>query len=1072
MLLRYRISLALFFLYYTSPIQAQEWHQAIQDPNAKYGQVRRAYDKEQRREQRRARWRVVGRSEPELDESSDNLYFRWEALMRLRGADHQPYQPAQVAQTYRQLQQSAVMARRAAYPAWKNIGPNVHTDKYNGLGRVDRIGFHPTNTNVFYVGSPTGGLWKTTDGAKTWSDISTDWPNLSVADLVVDPTNPNTLYVATGDRNSYTLPSVGILKSVDGGNTWTNLGLCNAQNRAYRLVMDPANSQRLLAACDDGLYVTTNGGQTWRLTDFPKQKTNSSYVAVTDHIWDLEFKPGDSKLVYATTPQRVMVSVDGGLTFTALNQALNDAFRNQETQRIELAVTPAAPNNLYLLIASRNRQYGGYYVSTDAGKTFEMPLPRSKQMMSQEKFVDSNGTYYTPTVESQMQQTDYCLDIAVSPTDANRVYLGPVSLMRTNLKADSVWADRALNNTVLAGEVQPHVDTHAIGFQPGTNALFIANDGGFYRLDKSGNRQYWKALSDNIAITQVYHLTRAAYNSSLLGVANQDNGFYRLVNGTWESIIVGDGMYTLFDPVDPNTVYCVQARCSAIERLTRQNIGAASLYTNVAPKTDESRNWDMPFLFDETKNRLYVGLQNIWYSDNRGDQWQKLTDFDLKKVPYGLQEVAVAPSDPNRIVISHYTELISVNTDGTIKNDLLCFLTLDGGKTWSPLGKNLKNFLFHPTDPNTAWASWGSKLYQTIDGGKTWKDVSGNLPNLVITRLTHQRNTQNGLYVGSVRGVFYKDDLMPEWELFSEGLPNVEITDLIIDYNQSKIRAATYGRSVWENDLIRPVPIPKLVSLTAEKTVCKSQPQTVQIKAENFPVGTLFRLQLSDSNGGFASPIELGTSKTTEFSYSIPASVVVGNGYKLRVIADNVPAASVLSEAITVTDRATGTLSATATSLSLLAGEPVTLRLTFTGLPNWTYELTDGTRGEATTTPHLVVVKPVASQQYALKSISNGCGAGTPQGSVAITVLTITATSEPADWVMVYPTPTTGRLVVKLNVPTARLAIRVLNVQGRLMLNHTSTASAVLDLGDLPDGQYVLQIEADERRTTRNVLKR
>ena len=992
--------------------------------------------------------------------------------MRLRGADHHPYQPEQVAQTYQQVQQSAARARRAAYPAWKTIGPNVHTNKYNGLGRVDCMAFHPTNPNTLYVGSPSGGLWKTTDGANTWMPLGSDWPNLSVADIVVDPRSPETIYVATGDRNSYALPSLGILKSTDGGKTWTNLGLCNAQNRAYRLVMDPANSQRLLAACDTDLYVTINGGQTWTPTNFPKLKPNTLAVAVTDHIWDIEFKPGDPKTVYATTPQRVMVSTDGGLTFEALNQSLNDDFRKQETIRIELAVTPAAPNNLYLLVGSKTRQYGGYFVSTDAGKTFAMPLPGSKRMISPDKYVDLNGNYYTPAVESEMQQTNYCLDIAVSPTDANRVYLGPVSLMRTTIKADSVWLDRALNTTLLDGEVQPHVDTHAMGFQPGTNDFFLGNDGGFYQLSKVGNRPYWKALSNNMTITQVYHLTRTAYNPSLLGVANQDNGFYRLVNGRWESIIVGDGMYTLFDPADSNTVYCVPARCLSINRLTKQNNGQASLNVDVAPKTNEGRYWDMPFLIDESKNRLYVGLQNIWYSDNKGNTWQKLTDFDLKKVPYGLQELAISPTDPNRMLISYYDQSISVNNDGTVQTPLPFFQTLDGGKTWTQLGRNLKNFTHHPTDPNLIWASWGSRLYQTTDGGKTWNDISGNFPNLVITRLTYQKNTQNGLYVGTVRGVFYKDDLLPQWELFSEGLPNVEITDLVIDYSQSKIRAATYGRSVWENDLIRPVPISKLLSLTTEKTACKGQPQTVQFKAENFAANTQFRLQLSDAAGAFGTPLDLGASQTNAFTYTLPASVALGGGYRLRVIANNAGAvAPVLSEAITINERAAGTLSSTATSLSVLSGQTAMLSLALTGLPNWTYELTDGTKGEATATPHAVVVKPATSQTYALKSVTNGCGVGSVQGNVAITVLTITAINEPGDWVSVYPTPTTGRVTVKINVPVNRLTVRVLNAQGRQVLSRLGGGSTELDLEAFADGIYLLQIDADGRRDTRKVLK-
>jgi photosystem II stability/assembly factor-like uncharacterized protein len=735
----------------------QEWQHRLHEPGVTYGQVRRAFEKEQQREARRAKWRVFGRSEPTFTEEDDNHYYRWEALMRLRGADQQPYRPDHVAATYEQVKRhySVSQARQAAGATWKNIGPDVHTNKYNGVGRVDRMAFHPTDANTLYVGSPTGGLWKSTDGGKNWLPVSNDWPVLGVADIAIDPKNPNVVYAATGDRNSAAATCLGIMKSTDGGQTWVNLGLGTLKNPVYRLVIDPANPQRLLAACATDLYVSVNAGQTWTALNFPKQKVNTNYVGITDHIWDIEFKPGDPSVVYATTSQRVLVSADGGNTFKPLNTQLNETFRADAVTRIELAVTPAAPNNVYLLVSGRDLTYGGYYVSTNGGQRFTMPLSGTVPVNSPDKYVDVNGTYYRPTVQNYGNQTHYNLEIAVSPTDANEVYLGMVGFLRTTIAADSVWYARTLNSTVLDGEVSPHVDTHAIGFQPGTNTLYLGNDGGLYRQRQAGNRRFWEALNGGLAITQVYHLTRAPYNQSLLGIANQDNGFYQYVDGKWVSRFVGDGMYMYHHPDDEGVIYCMPARCLSIDRFTKQ-VGKAELLDNVAPKTTESRSWDTPFLIDEATNRLYIGLQNIWYSDNKGNAWQKLTDFDLKKIPYGLRELAISPSNPNHMIVSHYTQIISVDQAGAVIDDLPCFRSVDGGKTWTQFSKNLKNFLYHPTNPSVIWASWGSKLYQTSNGGQTWQDVTGNLPDLAITRLTYQKNTQNGIYVGSVRGVYYK----------------------------------------------------------------------------------------------------------------------------------------------------------------------------------------------------------------------------------------------------------------------------------------------------------------------------
>jgi acid phosphatase type 7 len=318
-----------------------------------------------------------------------------------------------------------------------------------------------------------------------------------------------------------------------------------------------------------------------------------------------------------------------------------------------------------------------------------------------------------------------------------------------------------------------------------------------------------------------------------------------------------------------------------------------------------------------------------------------------------------------------------------------------------------------------------------------------------------------------------KDDLLKEWQFYGEGLPNVEITDVVIDYLQSKLRASTYGRSVWETDLYRPVPQPKLLSLTSgTRPLCTNVPQQVRFESENFDPKTTYRLQLSDAAGTFGKPLDLATTTSASFSFSIPNTVATGAGYKLRVLADGYPAVTpAVGEALTINQKPTARLTTDPGSLSLWMGETASLTLTFSGLPNWAYELSDGTKGEARQSPHVVTVTPTSSQTYAIRTVTNECGAGTAEGSVALNVRILLATEDPAEsWLFVYPIPTNGPLLVK-SKPNRRFTLTLLDTTGKTLLTRTVTGQTELDLQPIASGSYLLHVESEGQTIVRKVVK-
>lgn len=660
---------------------------------------------------------------------------------------------------------------------WTSLGPNTTSGGYAGLGRLNSAGFVTGDNNTIYVGSASGGIWKTSNGGSSWTPLGDNNAVLGVSDIIVVPgSNPHIIYIATGDRDGGSMwslsggqnndnNSVGVLKSTDGGTTWNTTGLSftpSQQRTTNRLLIDPGDINVLYAATSVGLYKTTNGGTDWTLL-------------TGTHFIDLEFNPSSSAIIYGSTWNGdIYRSTNSGSSWTA---TLTTSY-----YRTELAVSPNNSAVVYAVIANSSEALAGVYKSTDNGATFS-------QVFSGSTINLLNWDCSSTTVEGQ---GSYDLCIAADPNNVNNVFIGGINTWRSTNGGTAWTLSNHWTSTWGCGVSEVHADQHFLGYQNGTSVLFEGNDGGFYKTTDNGSN--WTHLGSGLVTSQVYRMSSAqtVTNENICGL--QDNGTKAYLSGSWSDEIGGDGFDCAIDYSDQNVLYG-ELYYGDIKRST--NHGAS--WTSITSGLSGSAYWCAPMLIDPTTHTtIYIGYQDVFRSTNQGTSWTKISTWAGST----LRSLAVSPS--NSLYIYAATQSI-------------LYLTTNGGTSWSnitgtiPVGSGyITSICVKGNDPNTAWVSLGgynaNRVYQTTNGGTTWTDVSAGLPSIPVMSLiqNRQNTSQAELYAGTDVGVYLKVGTS-NWIKFSNGLPNVVVTDFDIYYNatpaNSRLRAGTYGRGLWQSDL-------------------------------------------------------------------------------------------------------------------------------------------------------------------------------------------------------------------------------------------------------------------------------
>ncbi len=700
-------------------------------------------------------------------------------------------------------------------------------------GRLNFVTIDPTNSNNLWVGAPAGGLWKSTNGGTTWTTNTDQLGVIGCSDLAIDPTNTSIMYLATGDGDAGDTRSIGVLKSTNGGSTWVPTGLTSAVTSNFlirRLIINPTNTQILLAATSGGIYRTINGGTNWTLVS-----------SGTTH--DLEFKPGNSSIVYASGPT-FKLSTNGGASFTVINSGIPTTGVN----RMAIAVTANDANYVYVLASlSSNSGFQGLYRSTNSGASFSLMASTPNLLGWSNVGSDTGG------------QGWYDLCVAASPLNKNEVVVGGVNVWRST-NGGSTWS--IYGHWVGSGAPFTHADHHDLEYDSSGN-LFNANDGTLYKRVGAT----WVEISGTMNISQIYKFGMSTLTANKWISGHQDNGT-SIWNGTsYNAELGGDGMDCFFDRTNDNNVFGEYQNGS----LQRSTNGGAS-WTSASAGLTGTSPWVTIWKQDPiSATTIYVGRTNLFKSTNLAVSWSTLTAIPASGT---IREFAIAPSNNQVIYV--------LKSAGIFK-------TTNGGVTWTnvtgtvPVGSALPEFIsIDPLDPNNAWVvlggySNGNKVFMTTNGGTTWTNYTANLPNIPGNCLIYEPGSNDRIYVGMDVGVYYRDNLSPIWTLYNQGLPNVPVMDFEISpASPSLLHIATYGRGIWVASLYSSAPTP--VSSFSVTNAPKCEDTNIQFLDQSSNSPTSWSWSVSPSAGvTFNSP----------FLQNPTISFPNGGNYIVSVVASN-----------------------------------------------------------------------------------------------------------------------------------------------------------------------------------------
>jgi len=639
---------------------------------------------------------------------------------------------------------------------WTNIGPTsgFYFSYGNISSRITTIKYDPTTPSIVYLGAAFGGVWKSTNSGLDWTSKTHGEASLASGSLAIDPTNTSIIYLGTGEA-TYSAASYygrGLLKSTDGGNTWTNYttGLPSLSFFS-RLVIRPNNPNELLAALGNrtslgvsgGLYRSSDGGVNWSLL-------------ASGRADDVIFTPSGDTAYALGSGIGYRVSTDGGQTFNTAS-ALTMRTRNH------IAIAQSSSN---ILFSAHHSSTIGIQVfkSTDAGATFSQVSVGT----------DFNGG-----------QAWYDFYVHVSPFDPNYVYVGSIDIWRSTNGGTSF---QNITNGYSGGNV--HVDQHNVEFHPtDPNQMFCVNDGGVWHSTNRGTT--WANRNATLTLTQFYRMTSDPTNYAHLAGGTQDNGTQRTTGSiNWAAAFGGDGGEVCFHAQDPMTVLG-ETQNNGVYR----SLNGGANWSPAETGLTGSGTWVAPIIsHPDSIAILYTARSQVFKTTNSAASW-----FPISSGTSGtIREMAISKSSPS---IMYATAGAQV------------YRSSNGGSNFSSVTIGLPNrtitsIYVHPDSPNVALVTFSGfgagKVYKTTDGGSTWTNISGNLPDTPINDiLIYYPGTPTSTYlVATDVGVFITNDFGANWSELADGLPNTVAIHL--DYNESgnKIRVGTHGRGVYETSIV------------------------------------------------------------------------------------------------------------------------------------------------------------------------------------------------------------------------------------------------------------------------------
>lgn len=662
---------------------------------------------------------------------------------------------------------------------WSFQGPTTSTGGYAGIGRINSIAFHPTDANQIWIASAGGGAWRTTNNGVSWTSMSHMLPVLGVSDIDIHPTNTSIIYMCTGDKDASDTYSIGVMKSTNGGTTWDTTGLKWAvtQNRLTNtLVINKQNPNTIIVATSNGIYRSTNGG-----TSFVQEK-GGNYKEIVYH-------PTDSNILYATGSALVSRSSNGGDTWTDIS-----GFSGKG--RVAVAVTPADVRVVKLVVSNTSNGLDGIYNSTDTGKTFSL--------IYQATGSGCNGNILSGNNSGNGcgGQGWYDLCIAIDPANANNVTVGGVNTWYSTNGGTS-WTI-STNWYSISGVATVHADKHFMAYHPlFPGRLYQGNDGGIYRTDNPmAKNSIWTDMTNGLGITQFYR-NAISPNTNFQVAGAQDNGTKGLRNTTWTDENGGDGMDCQVDFSDSTIYYCGVQNGS----ITRKSpSGSVEISDNIPPGSGYMSNkgaWITPYIINpHNPTHIIAGYRQVYVSADRGNTWISLSGDSLNK-SRNIHKLAMTPADNKTLyAITAFSGSDTTKVYYTYNYNTTTPVSFN--TIVSPYKSAASDIKVDYKKKDRFWltfSGYGSPQVVQYDAG-VWTSYNTGLPNVPVHCI--EIDTATGFkYIGTDFGVYHWDTSSKKWEVFnnSNAMPNIEVSDLGINYKKKELWASTYGRGLWKSSV-------------------------------------------------------------------------------------------------------------------------------------------------------------------------------------------------------------------------------------------------------------------------------
>jgi photosystem II stability/assembly factor-like uncharacterized protein len=694
--------------------------------------------------------------------------------------------------------------------SFRSIGPAVTG------GRVIDIAVNSFNSSEYYVASGHGSLWKTTNGGVTFSPIFDANKSYAIGCVAIDPTNPNVVWVGTGENNNQNnvIYGDGIYKSEDGGKSWKNLGL-DSSDQIGGIAIDPNNSNIVYIAAygssrnsggHRGIFKSVDGGKTW---------INVLKISEYTGCYQVHIDPRFSNILYAVAHQRmrnlytgiyggpesgIYRSIDYGVTWEKLKNGLP----SEDVGRIGMAISPVNPDYLYAIIEATEKDKG-VYRSTDRGASWT----------KQNSYNASAPFYYHEL---------YC-----DPVDLDRVYSND-TFIQVTVDGGKTWKN--------LGDDKKHVDNHALWINPNDNKHIRAGcDGGVYETFDQGKNWDFKS---NIPIAEIYKVTtdnaEPFYNvyigtqdNNSLGGPSRTISSAGILNQDWLFTNAGDGFETQVDWKDPNIIYS-QSQFGGLVRFDKRS--GENLYIQPQDFADTAYrfDWDAGFLLSKHDNkRLYLGGNKLMRSDDQGSTWREISPDLTRGVPQEMQNLMgqswsidqLARKSAMAQIVSIAESPLNENVLFVGSGDGLIHYTTNGGTNWTKssidglpeyarvhhiIASNFDKLVAYAACHNYVGGDYKPYIYKTIDGGNNWFSINNNLPEKGSTySVVEDQVDKNLLFIGTLFGVYFSNDGGKEWIPLNNGMPPACVMDLDIQKRENDLVVSTFGRGVYILDDYSPL---------------------------------------------------------------------------------------------------------------------------------------------------------------------------------------------------------------------------------------------------------------------------